>query len=45
MIGWLGGLTKIAASVVIAEDVYFGLTATPNPRVERWLETFLGPFA
>ena len=38
---WFGKLTELAVSVITVDEIFFGLTARPSPRVERWLETFL----
>lgn len=41
VVAWFGQLTDIGVSVITVEEVFFGLTAKPSPRVERWLEAFL----
>ena len=38
---WFGALDAIAVSVITVEEIFFGLTAKPSPRVERWLTAFL----
>jgi predicted nucleic acid-binding protein len=41
VLDWFGGLDDIALSAISIEEVFFGLTARPSPRVERWLESFI----
>ncbi|MDW7711226.1 MAG: type II toxin-antitoxin system VapC family toxin [Deferrisomatales bacterium] len=41
VISWARGVTRIAVSVVTIDEVYFGLSWRPLPRVERWFESFL----
>ncbi len=38
--GWFGQLADLAVSVITVDEVFFGLTARPSPRVERWLTSF-----
>jgi predicted nucleic acid-binding protein len=38
---WAHGVTRIALSAVTVDEVYFGLSWKPHPRVEQWFEGFL----
>jgi len=38
---WAQQITKVAVSVATVEEVYFGLSWKPNPRILRWFEEFL----
>jgi predicted nucleic acid-binding protein len=41
VIEWAGGLASVTLSVITVEEVFFGLSARRNPRIERWFEAFL----
>ncbi|HVV85214.1 MAG TPA: type II toxin-antitoxin system VapC family toxin [Kofleriaceae bacterium] len=41
VVTWFGQLEDLAVSVVTVEEVFFGLTVRPSPRIERWLAGFL----
>ena len=41
VIRWTEGLESLAISVVTLDEVFFGLTMKPNPRVLGWFETFV----
>jgi predicted nucleic acid-binding protein len=41
VIDWAGGLSAVILSVVTVEEVFFGLSAKPSPRITRWFEDFL----
>ena len=41
VMSWARGVSQIALSAVTVEEVYFGLSWKPHPRVEQWLEAFL----
>jgi predicted nucleic acid-binding protein len=41
VIAWAGGLPTVMLSVVTVEEVFFGLSAKPSPRIQRWFEDFL----
>lgn len=41
VVDWAGGLSTVILSVVTIEEVFFGLSAKPSPRIERWFEDFL----
>lgn len=41
VVDWAGGLSTVILSMVTVEEVFFGLSAKPNPRIERWFEEFL----
>jgi predicted nucleic acid-binding protein len=38
---WAQEVKKVAISAATVEEVYFGLSWKPNPRVQLWLEEFL----
>ena len=40
VLGWAGGITRLAISVVSVEEIFFGLAWRPNARVLEWMETF-----
>jgi toxin FitB len=41
VIDWAGRLTAVILSAVTVEEVFFGLSAKRNVRIERWFEDFL----
>jgi toxin FitB len=38
---WIATVTSINLSVVTIEEIYYGLTAKPNTRIQNWFENFL----
>lgn len=38
---WSDTVTSINLSVITIEEIYYGLTAKPNARIQQWLENFL----
>jgi toxin FitB len=38
---WAGQVTSISLSVVTLEEIQFGLSWKPNPRISSWFEGFL----
>lgn len=38
---WASEISRVAVSVVTAEELYFGLAWKPRPRVRAWVEGFL----
>jgi predicted nucleic acid-binding protein len=38
---WASGVREIALSAVTVEEVCFGLSWKPNPRIRQWFEEFL----
>jgi len=40
VIEWAGGLATMRLSAITVEEVLFGLSARPSPRIERWFEDF-----
>ncbi len=38
---WIGTVTSIHLSVITIEEIYYGLTAKPNARIQNWFENFL----
>ncbi len=41
VVDWAGGLTAVILSAVTVEEVFFGLSARPSARIERWFGDFL----
>ncbi|HEX2224604.1 MAG TPA: type II toxin-antitoxin system VapC family toxin [Thermoanaerobaculia bacterium] len=39
---WAQEIKVVAISTVTVEEVYFGLSWRPNPRIQLWLEEFFG---
>jgi predicted nucleic acid-binding protein len=40
VLAWASGVTRPAVSVITLEEIFFGLTWRPNPRVLEWMESF-----
>ncbi|PHJ56903.1 hypothetical protein VF14_34555 [Nostoc linckia z18] len=38
---WAAKVSSIAISVITVEEISYGLTLKPNPRIENWFENFL----
>jgi toxin FitB len=38
---WASEISRVALSVVTVEEVYFGLTWKPRPKIRAWFERFL----
>lgn len=38
---WLSGLERLTLSAITVEELYFGLSWKPNPRIEKWLGELL----
>ncbi|WP_292748459.1 hypothetical protein [Nostoc sp. NMS4] len=38
---WSGTVTSINLSVITIEEIYYGLTAKPNARIQNWFDNFL----
>lgn len=38
---WASGLAVVVLSTISVEEVFFGLAAKPNVRIERWFTDFL----
>lgn len=38
---WAGSLAEVAVSVITIDEIYFGLAAKSNPRVQRWCDVFI----
>jgi len=38
---WLSTVQRIRISVITLEELYYGLSWKPNPRIEAWLTEFL----
>lgn len=38
---WSRSLERIALSVITLEELWFGISRKPSPRLERWLSAFL----
>jgi toxin FitB len=41
VVAWSETLTSINLSVITVEEIYYGLTAKPNSRIQNWFENFL----
>jgi predicted nucleic acid-binding protein len=41
VVEWVGGLATVLLSAVTIEEIFFGLSARPSPRVQRWFEDFI----
>lgn len=41
VIAWSGTVTSINLSVITIEEIYYGLTAKPNARIQNWFDNFL----
>lgn len=41
VLAWIGGQTEIAVSAVTIEEIHFGLSARPNPRVQALFAAFV----
>ncbi len=38
---WVQSLSYINISVITVEEIYYGLTAKPNPKIQNWFDNFL----
>lgn len=38
---WAGGVTRMGLSVIVLEELKYGLTWKPSPRIEAWLDAFI----
>ncbi|MDF5723471.1 MAG: type II toxin-antitoxin system VapC family toxin [Rhizonema sp. PD37] len=38
---WSGTVLSINLSVITIEEIYYGLTAKPNAKIQNWFENFL----
>ena len=41
IITWSGTVTFLNLSAMTIEEIYYGLTAKPNSRIQNWFENFL----
>jgi predicted nucleic acid-binding protein len=41
VIEWASELAAVTLSAITVEEIFFGLAAKPNARIERWFEGFL----
>ncbi|MUG94642.1 PIN domain-containing protein [Scytonema sp. UIC 10036] len=41
VIAWSGTVKSINISAITIEEIYYGLTAKPNARIQNWFESFL----
>ncbi|WP_199340984.1 type II toxin-antitoxin system VapC family toxin [Nostoc spongiaeforme] len=41
VIAWSGTVTSINLSVITIEEIYYGMTAKPNAKIQNWFENFL----
>jgi predicted nucleic acid-binding protein len=45
VLAWAAGVTEFRLSVVSLEEIAFGLTWRPNPRIQAWIEGFFSRHA
>lgn len=41
VLAFTSGLSQIALSAITVDEVFYGLTAKPNPRIRAWFEIFI----
>lgn len=41
VLAWSSELTAMALSVITLEEILYGLTAKPNPRIQAWFQNFM----
>lgn len=41
VLAWLATVDSLNVSVITVEELHFGLSWRPNPRIEKWLESLL----
>ncbi|PLZ86699.1 PIN domain-containing protein [Fischerella thermalis CCMEE 5196] len=41
VLAWSRTVTSINLSVITVEEIYYGLTAKPNSRIQNWFDSFL----
>ena len=41
VLSFTSGLSQIALSAITVDEVFYGLTAKPNPRIRAWFEIFI----
>jgi predicted nucleic acid-binding protein len=41
VVRWTETLDRFALSVITLDELFFGLTIKPNPRIQRWFDSFL----
>lgn len=41
VLAWAGTVTTITLSVITLEEIFYGLTWKPSPRIRAWFERFL----
>jgi toxin FitB len=41
VLAWLAKVDRLILSAITVEELYFGLSWHPNPRIARWLEALL----
>lgn len=44
VLAWADDVDSIAVSAVTVEEVSYGLSRRPNPRIERWFESFFATY-
>jgi hypothetical protein len=42
---WAAAVRRCALSVITIEEIQYGLTCKPNPRVQTWFDRFLDSYA
>ena len=41
LLAWVDGESELAISAVTVDEIFFGLTRQPRPRIAAWLESFI----
>jgi toxin FitB len=44
VIAWSSSVGSITLSVITLEEIAYGLTAKPNPRIQNWFQHFLSTY-
>ena len=44
VLSWSAKISSMNLSVITVEEIYFGLAAKPNKRIEQWFEQFLNNY-
>jgi predicted nucleic acid-binding protein len=41
VLSWSASITSISLSVITLEEITYGLSSKPNPRIQNWFQQFL----
>ncbi len=44
VLNWSTTISSIALSVITLEEILYGLTSKPNPRIQTWFQEFLAAY-